>query len=51
MPLPEPVIIGNATLYCGDCRWNPWPKTTPALRATPPWKGGEPFTATLPLLG
>ena len=19
MPLPEPVIIGNATLYCGDC--------------------------------
>lgn len=19
MPLPTPVIIGNATLYCGDC--------------------------------
>ena len=19
MPLPPPVIIGNATLYCGDC--------------------------------
>jgi len=19
MPLPQPVIIGNATLYCGDC--------------------------------
>ncbi len=19
MPLPQPIIIGNATLYCGDC--------------------------------